>query len=161
MDGLGRLLRGHDIQGPMLLDVLVGLKRKDRWELCQAVARWVEASYPAPKRRGGGRGAGREALPDAERRGFQEPSPTADEEELDMGQLLAAQAGADGGAPLNPLEPQLPVDTVHYNVLISSCAKPRRWREALELFERMRKRHVERSTVTYNALLHVMHRAGR
>ena len=46
------------------------------------------------------------ALPDAERRGFQEPSPTADEEELDMGQLLAAQAGADGGAPLNPLEPR-------------------------------------------------------
>ena len=41
MDGLGRLLRGHDIQGPMLLDVLVGLKRKDRWELCQAVALFV------------------------------------------------------------------------------------------------------------------------
>ena len=31
MDGVGRLMRGYDIQGPMLLDVLVGLKQQDRW----------------------------------------------------------------------------------------------------------------------------------
>jgi len=148
MDGLGRLLRGYDIQGPMLLDVLQGLKHQDRWEMCQAVARYVEASYPAKRR---GVPATREDLPR-----FQALSPTDDGEDLDMGQLLAMQ-----GEEVNPLDSVLPVDTVHYNVMISACARPRRWKEALELFDRMRKRNVERSTVTYNSLLHVMHRAGR
>ena len=146
MDGVGRLLRGYDIQGPMLLDVLQGLKHQDRWEMCQAVARYVEASY-SPKR--GGVPTTREDLPR-----FQALSPTDDGEDLDMGQLLAMQ-----GEEVNPLESVLPVDTVHYNVMISACARPRRWKEALELFDRMRKRNVERSTVTYNSLLHVMHRA--
>jgi len=155
MDGVGRLLRQYDIQGPMLLDVLQGLKHQDRWEMCQAVARWVEASYPTTRRgvRGVREAATREDLPR-----FEKLSPTDDGEELDMGQLLAA-AGDDG--TFNTLEATLPVDTVHYNVMISACARPRRWREALELFDRMRKRNVERSTVTYNSLLHVMHRAGR
>lgn len=154
MDGVGRLLRQYDIQGPMLLDVLQGLKHQDRWEMCQAVARWVEASYPTTRRgvRGVREAATREDLPR-----FEKLSPTDDGEELDMGQLLAA-AGDDG--TFNTLEATLPVDTVHYNVMISACARPRRWREALELFDRMRKRNVERSTVTYNSLLHVMHRAA-
>ena len=55
----------------------------------------------------------------------------------------------------------LPVDTVHYNVLISACARPRRWKEALALVDRMRKRNIARSTVTYNSLLNVLHRSGR
>jgi len=146
MDGVGRLLRGYDIQGPMLLDVLQGLKHQDRWEMCQAVARYVEASYPTKRR---DVPATREDLPR-----FQTLSPTDDGEDLDMGRLLAMQ-----GEEVNPLESVLPVDTVHYNVMISACARPRRWKEALELFDRMRKRNVERSTVTYNSLLHVMHRA--
>ena len=33
--------------------------------------------------------------------------------------------------------------------------------EALALLDRMRKRNIERSTVTYNSLLHVLHRSGR
>ena len=92
MDGVGRLMRGYDIQGPMLLDVLVGLKQQDRWEMCQAVARYVEASYPAPRRGVGERNVVREDLPS-----FEKLSPTDDGEELesmDMGQLLAA-AGDD------------------------------------------------------------------
>ena len=153
MDGVGRLLRGYDIQGPMLVDVLVGLKQQDRWEMCQAVARYVEASYSAP-RRGARGGIVREDLPS-----FETMSPTDDGEEMDMdmGQLMAA-SGDDGF--LNPLEASLPVDTVHYNVMISACARPRRWKEALELFDRMRKRQVGRSTITYNSLLHVMHRTA-
>jgi len=148
MDGMGRLLRGYDIQGPMLLDVLQGLKHANRWEMCQAVARYVEASY-APKRRGAPRT--REELPR-----FQTLSPTDDGEDMDMGQLLAMQ-----GEEAEPLEEVLPVDTVHYNVLISACARPRRWKEALALVDRMRKRNIARSTVTYNSLLNVLHRSGR
>ena len=96
MDGMGRLLRGYDIQGPMLLDVLQGLKHANRWEMCQAVARYVEASY-APKRRGAPRT--REELPR-----FQTLSPTDDGEDMDMGQLLAMQ-----GEEAEPLEEVLPV----------------------------------------------------
>jgi len=55
----------------------------------------------------------------------------------------------------------LPVETVHYNILISSLSPARRWREALELLARMRERGVPRDTVTYNALISVMKNAGR
>ena len=99
MDGMGRLLRGYDIQGPMLLDVLQGLKHANRWEMCQAVARYVEASY-APKRRGAPRT--REELPR-----FQTLSPTDDGEDMDMGQLLAMQGeeAEPGFVPNSFLQP--------------------------------------------------------
>ena len=42
----------------------------------------------------------------------------------------------------------LPVETVHYNVLISTLSRPKRWRETLELLARMRQRNVPRDTVS-------------
>ena len=55
------------------------------------------------------------------------------------------------GAGLTPVEApaaRAPVETVHYNVMIAACAPPRKWKEAVELFDRMGKRGVERSTTT-------------
>ena len=52
---------------------------------------------------------------------------------------------------LTPVEApaaRAPVETVHYNVMIAACAPPRKWKEAVELFDRMGKRGVERSTTT-------------
>ena len=151
--GMDRLLRATDgLAGQMLLDVLIGLKEQGRWQMCHAVARWLEASQPKPK---SSRGAKRPPRPS------RSGTKTADGEigmDMDMGALLASVG--DGAAAV-PVKDGPPVDTIHYNVLISACAAPRRWREALDLGSRMHERHVPLDTVTYNALIKVMHNSGR
>jgi len=149
--GMDRLLRATDgLAGKMLLDVLIGLKEQGRWQMCHAVARWLEASQAKPKL---GRGAKRPPRP-----AKSGAAPADDEIGMDMGELLAS---VGDGAPAVPVKDGPPVDTIHYNVLISACAAPRRWREALDLGSRMRERRVPLDTVTYNALIKVMHNSGR
>ena len=99
-----------------------------------------------------------------------EAAKTEDAQYAEMARLMGmegAKPPAGGEVRVAPsaapeeLQELLPVDTMHYNVLIDMCAAQRRWREALGLLERMRDRRVPRDTVTYNSLLKALHRSGR
>lgn len=48
---------------------------------------------------------------------------------------------------------QLRADSISYNSVMSSCARAECWQVALELFEEMGKRAVERQTMSYNAAM--------
>ena len=56
---------------------------------------------------------------------------------------------------------KLPVETIHYNVLLATCASSRRWFEAQDLMQRMKQRGVPRDTITYNSALHALDRGRR
>lgn len=131
---LGRFVRSTEgrLRGPLLTKVLSALKHKNRWQLALAIGKLLDTPMvPSAPRRA----HRRDCLHDC-----------ADE--------VKAISSLDltGASPLH---------TIHYNVLISCCACPRKWREALMLLERMRQRGVPRETITYNSLLDVMNKAGR
>ena len=87
-------------------------------------------------------------------------SPGGDDEPHPMAALLGNDGGGGGGGSA-PMDMMLPVDTMHYNVLIATCAGARRWRETLTLLSRMRENGVPRDTVTYNTVLHALDKGGR
>ena len=148
-DGLGRIVRAAEssLTSAALLQVLLSLKEVGKWELALALCTLLEAGYPpapAPRRH----------------------EPAADDDAHPMAALLeraqaqAEAADAEGEAEAGSGSGVL-VDTLHYNVLIATCASARRWSEALELITRMRERHVPRETITYNAALHALEKGGR
>lgn len=131
---LHRIIRSvdHGLGGSLLTNVLSALKRKNRWQLAIAIGKLLEGPI----------------APSAQRRGRQHDDMCSrnngEEQRFNLDSALAP-----------------PLETIHYNVLIGCCARPREWREALALLERMRKRGVPRETITYNSILDVMKKAGR
>ena len=131
---LHRIIRSvdHGLGGSLLTNVLSALKRKNRWQLAIAIGKLLEGTI----------------APSAQRRGRQRDDMCSrnngEEQRFNLDSALAP-----------------PLETIHYNVLIGCCARPREWREALALLERMRKRGVPRETITYNSILDVMKKAGR
>ena len=141
---LARTIRPYELEGNLLIDVLVGLKERGRWQLMHALAQMIEAEAgPPPRAKRWRREAER---PDG-------PSSWAG------ARRCRSADKPDDLAP--PLPTRLRIDTIHYNILIGACLKPGRWKEAMALLRRMGDRGVERDTVTYNALLGVMERARK
>ena len=148
VDGLGRVLRGSDsLNDAALLEVLLGLKAAGSWQMSLALAAMLEAQAPPVEPQGKQRG------PRPPKLGDHSDLPGAGDEGLTMADLL-------GGEDVAPRAPGA-LQTIHYNVLISSCAKPRRWKDAMDIHGRMQARGVEQTTVTYNTLLHVLEKSGR
>ncbi len=143
--GLEKLVRrnAETLEGKTLLSVLIHLKDRRQWQLALTLAQMLEANYSPSD------AAEAAALLD------DAPSYFGDEE--------CARAAGDGGSAFKAGRslPPGPLQTVHYNVLLASLAPARRWQEAIELMERMRKRGIPRETVTYNSLLNVLEHGGR
>ena len=124
--------------GNDLLQVLINLKDNRQWELALALAKTVEAHYSPSNAMSG------------------IPGETFESSDLDdessIGTSFQLRAAAAPSAPLQ---------TIHYNVLLACLAPAQRWREAIDLMERMRKREIARETITYNSLLKVLEYSGR
>ena len=153
VEGLGRVIRGAELNDATLLEVLLGLKAAGNWQVSLALATMLEAQAPLPPpqppqgKQRGGRRRGAIAAPAAA------PAAPSGEEGLTMADLL-------GGADATPPRTAGALQTIHYNVLISSCAKARRWKDAMDLHGRMQARGVEQTTITYNTLLHVLEKVN-
>ena len=143
-----RILRTTDgLQGKQLLEVLQALRKQRKWQLMLALGKLLEAraTTAAP-----GAGARRTAEADGAWGAWEDDDEWDDERGGDGEATTMADLLGDG-AGLTPVEApaaRAPVETVHYNVMIAACAPPRKWKEAVELFDRMGKRGVERSTTT-------------
>jgi pentatricopeptide repeat protein len=203
--GLSSLVRplADGLRGPMLLEVLSGLRQRGKWETALALAQMVEANAPAapPAGRTPRYGAPAAPMNAPGRKEISGRTGGAPEWERRAGRDdLASRGGAmgrdaEGGSGLASLEDSdallararaaaaaissgrgysgdgysedgyswdeadegdefgagvaagPPLETVHYNVLLSTLAVARRWREALDLLTRMRERSVPRDTV--------------
>ena len=143
-----RILRTTDgLQGKQLLEVLQALRKQRKWQLMLALGKLLEAraTTAAP-----GAGARRTAEADGAWGAWEDDDEWDDESGGDSEATTMADLLGDG-AGLTPVEApaaRAPAGTGHYNVMIAACAPPRKWKEAVELFDRMGKRGVERSTTT-------------
>lgn len=222
LSGLVRPL-ADGLRGPMLLEVLGGLRKRGKWEMALALAQMVEANAPAapPSRpkpryaapaapapvdapaagrkqnsaatsgvpemagpagrnsrdsRGGAAGGGvgvrlvspedsdtllararaaAAAAGDYSGDGYSEDDSEDSEDGYSgdgyFGGGYSGEGSEEGSEWGGVISSGPPVDTVHYNVLLSTLAMARRWREALELLTRMRERSVPRDTVRNRA----------
>ena len=157
-EGLGRLMRANEgLRGKVLLQVLLALKASQRWQLAIALCALLEASNAEMD-------GGIDEKEGGDGRAFSDEDDNTTSDGADpMAALLGMDSdgagGAKGGAD-DGLD-GLRVDTMHYNVVIATCARARRWHEALRLLTRMRDRGVERDQVTYNTVLSALERGGR
>ena len=150
------------LRGEILLQVLLDLKEKGKWELGVVLATVLEAAFQPEEGTFTDNAlySGRsevtdmmddEGDDDAFRRMILE-SPNhirdehfeadTDEENLDSDVQTLWDATATS-----------PLETVHYNVLIATCARAGRWKEAYDLFARMQMHRIPRDTITFNSLV--------
>lgn len=144
-EALGRVLRGAGtLNDGTLLEVFLGLKTAGKWQLALALAAMLEAQAPVDD------GSGQK------RKSGDLSSDPGDVPEFDEGITMADLLGQSAVDRVpGAMQP------IHYNVLISICAKPRRWKDALDVHARMQARGVEQTTVTYNTLLNVLEKSSR
>ena len=130
--------------------MLQALRKQRKWQLMLALGKLLEARHDG----GAGRGARRTAEADGAWGAWRTTTSgtTSAAATARRRRWRTSSATTRELTPVEAPAARAPVETVHYNVMIAACAPPRKWKEAVELFDRMKASSVARATCARNSV---------